>query len=289
MADTSPQIPRTTRVTRGMTTDASRKAVLNTTELLEQIILCLPAKTIFGMQRTCKQFRDVIQDSTPIQQTIFLKPSVQPQMWKMSSDSRELEWAVTPEVWRQGMKFVKCTEDEQKAVKSDGPRVLPVKMNPLFQEAGVNVMGSMSLMKSYLDTPETSFDLSLGGTPIFDIQSWRRMLVSDPPMEHVELTLLFWHIKGQKTREETVVAVPYDDKKLLTLGSLVDAAMDTERRLYYADGDHIFTTAEHLIHLEEKKLGNPAKFGLNPAVRIFLKGVITPTDQEWKAVEQSAD
>lgn len=66
-----------------MTTDAARKAVLNTTELLEQIILCLPWKKIFVIQRTCQQFRDTIRSSTPIQQRMFLKPSVEPQVWKL--------------------------------------------------------------------------------------------------------------------------------------------------------------------------------------------------------------
>lgn len=49
-----------TRIPRGMTTDASRKAVLNTTELLENTIVHLPARNIFGVRRVCQAFRNVI-------------------------------------------------------------------------------------------------------------------------------------------------------------------------------------------------------------------------------------
>lgn len=56
-----------------MTTDAARKAVLGTNELLEQIILYLPMENIFGIQRVCQQFRDIIASSTKIKTKMFLR------------------------------------------------------------------------------------------------------------------------------------------------------------------------------------------------------------------------
>jgi hypothetical protein len=50
-----------------MTTDAARKAVFNTSELLESILVCLPPKTLFGVQRVSKQFQAIIATSVPIQ------------------------------------------------------------------------------------------------------------------------------------------------------------------------------------------------------------------------------
>ena len=56
-----------------MTTNAARQAVFGTSELLEQIILYLPMKTIFGIQRVCQKFRNVIATSPEIQTKMFLR------------------------------------------------------------------------------------------------------------------------------------------------------------------------------------------------------------------------
>lgn len=54
-------------------TNSTREAVFNTAELLEQIFLHLPAKTIYGSQRVCRQFRDIVQMSVELQQKLFLR------------------------------------------------------------------------------------------------------------------------------------------------------------------------------------------------------------------------
>lgn len=70
-----------------MTTDGSRQAVFRTAELLENILVHLPAKTIFGCQRVSRQFRDVIATSAAIRYKLFLKISdEEPQLWAAHSD-----------------------------------------------------------------------------------------------------------------------------------------------------------------------------------------------------------
>jgi hypothetical protein len=56
-----------------LTTDAARKAVFNTSELLESILVCLPPKALFGVQRVSKQFQAIIATSIPIQEKMFLR------------------------------------------------------------------------------------------------------------------------------------------------------------------------------------------------------------------------
>lgn len=56
-----------------MTTDAARKAVFNTSELLEFILIYLPPKTLFGVQRVSKKFQAIIATSVPIQEKMFLR------------------------------------------------------------------------------------------------------------------------------------------------------------------------------------------------------------------------
>ena len=47
---------------------------MNTTELLENILLVLPIKTIVILQSVCRQFKEVISTSPTIQQRLWLRP-----------------------------------------------------------------------------------------------------------------------------------------------------------------------------------------------------------------------
>lgn len=70
-----------------MTVDGPRQAVFKTAELLENILVHLPQKTIFGCQRVSRQFRDVVATSMTIRHKLFLSVSEEePQRWAMQSD-----------------------------------------------------------------------------------------------------------------------------------------------------------------------------------------------------------
>ncbi|KAK3642881.1 hypothetical protein LTR56_010478 [Elasticomyces elasticus] len=66
---------RGSRITRAMKVDGTLQAVFNTAELLESILLHLSAKQVFGIQRVCKQFRDIVATSILLQQKLFLRTS----------------------------------------------------------------------------------------------------------------------------------------------------------------------------------------------------------------------
>lgn len=54
-------------------TAAAMQAVCQTSELVENILVHLPAKTIFGVQRVSKCFRNAVQHSLPIKEKLFLR------------------------------------------------------------------------------------------------------------------------------------------------------------------------------------------------------------------------
>ncbi|KAK5690963.1 hypothetical protein LTR17_025800 [Elasticomyces elasticus] len=60
---------------RTRTSDAARLAVINTTELLEAILLNLPAKQTIVVQRVSRQFHESVRTSVPLQRKLFLRPS----------------------------------------------------------------------------------------------------------------------------------------------------------------------------------------------------------------------
>ncbi|KAI6832803.1 hypothetical protein KC340_g13269 [Hortaea werneckii] len=99
--------PTTRRITRGMTTDAARRAVFETAELLENIIMQLPPRKIFVIQRVCKQFRDIVATSVKLQQRLFLRSDgTEAQEWRVAAkDDAELPNSD----WLRTYRFVKST------------------------------------------------------------------------------------------------------------------------------------------------------------------------------------
>ncbi|KAI7360333.1 hypothetical protein KC354_g8964 [Hortaea werneckii] len=92
--------PTTRRITRGMTTDAARRAVFETAELLENVFIQLPPRKIFVIQRVCKQFRDVMATSVKLQQRLFLRSDgPEAQEWRVAAkdnaDSPNSDWLRT--------------------------------------------------------------------------------------------------------------------------------------------------------------------------------------------------
>ena len=69
-----------------MTTDAARRAVFDTAELLEQIVLELPLATIFTSQRVCHQFQDIVTTSSKIQEKLFFRINGQHERWTHVGD-----------------------------------------------------------------------------------------------------------------------------------------------------------------------------------------------------------
>jgi len=101
-----------------MTTDAARKAVFNTSELLEAILVCLPPQTLFGVQRVSKKFQAIIATSIPIQEKMFLRLRSKPQP----------KWSLRRELGRQPY-FVETGEHPRHN------QCTPTYMNPFLKLA----------------------------------------------------------------------------------------------------------------------------------------------------------
>jgi hypothetical protein len=83
-----PRINHETKVQdRTTEADASRQAVLQTNELLENILMFLPPTQLFADQRVCKQWHDVIASCPQLQKRMFLRvDEVPPQTWGFKTE-----------------------------------------------------------------------------------------------------------------------------------------------------------------------------------------------------------
>jgi hypothetical protein len=61
-------------IAKEASTAAAMQAVFQTSELVENILVHLPAKTVFGVQRVSKSFNNAVKNSLPIKEKLFLRP-----------------------------------------------------------------------------------------------------------------------------------------------------------------------------------------------------------------------
>jgi hypothetical protein len=114
-----------------MTTDTPRQAALNTTEILENILSYLPNRTVFGVQRVCRQWRDAIAVSPTIQGKLFLRLRGQtPETWLLNNpEEKKFRVAAPADI-----------ESPSEVNFGQRPLFMPVTLNPLLEwwdEAGL--------------------------------------------------------------------------------------------------------------------------------------------------------
>jgi len=63
---------------REAATEAARQAVFQTHELVENILVHLPAMTIFTVQRVSRSFSNAVNNSLPIKEKLFLTRQAKP-------------------------------------------------------------------------------------------------------------------------------------------------------------------------------------------------------------------
>lgn len=88
----SAPITTPTRITRLMGLDATRRTVFNTAELLENILLFLPGRSVYSACRVSQQWNALVRTSIAIQQKLLIKPSTPKQAWQVIN----LDWSVVP-------------------------------------------------------------------------------------------------------------------------------------------------------------------------------------------------
>ncbi|KAM3424360.1 hypothetical protein BST61_g11102 [Cercospora zeina] len=158
--------------------------VFNTFELAEQIFLDVPPRTILvSIQRTCKQFKAVVEGSSPLQQALFFEPI---------SDTR-LRLAPRSWRWRCSGKWILTAEEHCGCWYESSSYCL--WMHPLIAPVGEN-------------------DPQYEATFAYDNASWRRQLASQPPISEYILTER--HNHGTVATGDSVVTAAGPDGMLFS-------------------------------------------------------------------------
>lgn len=212
--------------------------------------------------------------------------------------------ARSPDLVDQGLKFVKCSEEERRSEKSRattiilhdarGPRdiqvsVTPVKPNPLWTVVSNRYIADPPLPTKYVDSYKTCLQLDLKDMPFAQPHhSWRKLLVTDPPPRTEGDIHLCWWIPGKRPHSQWATG-KLGKETFVTLGSLVDAALEIEHRVSDENGVESLRSHRAIIQEKEAQTGKVARFAKYGAPSLSLYGIIVPRDDEWKAMEQSGE
>lgn len=199
------------RHTRGMTTDAARKAVFNTSELLESILVCLPPKTLFGVQRVSKQFQAIIATSVPIQEKMFLRVRNEPQVsWLLK------EQFTTSGVNRYFVESARKPRDPKSRV--------PTKLNPFLSKTINNTCAERARGPFAAERVRLRFDQPVSLTMLRQgVPNILKTYISDPPTEDVKVDYVYQFPESQSVR------VHQDSSKGVKNSGTIGNAMSTLR------------------------------------------------------------
>ncbi|KAK5739295.1 hypothetical protein LTR17_005401 [Elasticomyces elasticus] len=285
MEKKKPCATTSTRITRRMTRAAPCHAVFATAELLENILVHAPVKTIFGVQRVCRQFRDIVKTSIILQDRMFLRPPPAEvvEVWGMlkNADGNWVDEIVRINNMHDLPHNVRYSHGGQADVRQ--AMSLP---NPLLEIAVVEGQVPKSQLLLRMVYGE-SFHLNVRNAELKDCGSWRNTYMATLPWEKYRVRVR-WEILAKPALEGfVVVPVPVPDLATgHTLGTLVDAAMRSVSPTYSRHNESLShgRSLQELVDRLERETGKRA------ILRDFMitgGTIIAPTDQDRALVRDA--
>ncbi|GAB1742729.1 hypothetical protein NU219Hw_g8441t1 [Hortaea werneckii] len=273
------ETPTSRRITRGMTTDAARRAVFETAELLENIFIQLPPRKIFVIQRVCKQFRDIVATSVKLQQRLFLR----------SDGSEAQEWRVAakdnPEFpnsdWLRTYRFVKSTYIAG-ADENVGAAFTPVRLGHALERARrksvPNAAHAFYLTNQWVEF-RREFDC-------FAELSLAKTYLTQPPMQQANLhVILSFKSDSHMHYSGRIEVSDADGLKIVDLLRAVRSSRFSHiwrHRTATQEGKYFNNVSLQDITGDENLI-DKHKVNLEYA-SMELPGCIAPTEQEWAAM-----
>ena len=280
-------------MTRNMATTAARNAVFNTTELLESILIRLPYKDLFVLQRVSHKFKDVISGSVRLQQRMFLRSCVARESWTLrcknrsgQTPSNSMAAKLVPDPFDFGeVEVVPPSDSVTNALK----QFTPVVLCPLVKDFG-------QVFNDFIDLQNSEQESSLSLTKLLKHPgSWRSMQLADPSVNEVLIigSLNFYEPDGKTMVVQSLrLRDSSSDTAGVKLGTIADIMLNSREPAPRNTTSrwsskslpqrYSITAAEALQRYEEA--------GLVSSFDLFIRlpSVVTATEQEWNEVRSKA-
>lgn len=198
--------------------DVAMRAVLETTELLEMILLRLPPRDAIVSMRVCRRWNQCIHASPSMPQHLFLQPSganVRQILWQAGEhapDYFNYDWDETPPrafipasaILKPAATFTTFVPPYKRNFETGVIKLTPVRLCPLLN----------------LDLGHQPTTLRLGETEIEGadlvahpdrLGSWASMLLTDPPCVQVEVITNLRHSEHPRLEIHRICVVTNPD------------------------------------------------------------------------------
>jgi hypothetical protein len=252
-----------------MATKDSRRAALDITEILENVLSFLPPRTLFGVQRVSHLWKSTIAASPPIQEKMFLRIRTKtPEIW-MQTNPRTPPYDWYGETKGAGLdrKFRIVGDIEMRAMKPGRVDWLhqlftPVTLNPFLHSM------QDDFVDERIEDEDHAFWATLVPTAKFaQHNSFRDTYLTDPPCKEVSLYMNYEARSSPDMLPAVTGYVEIRSNKPLTLGDIIDqtlASRDTWLEMQpspgtspclgyrnFAESEGI-TLAQHIKKLEKQ-------------------------------------
>ncbi|RMY57543.1 hypothetical protein D0863_12594 [Hortaea werneckii] len=271
--------PTTRRITRGMTTDAARRAVFETAELLENVFIQLPPRKIFVIQRVCKQFRDVMATSVKLQQRLFLRSDgPEAQEWRVAAKDN----ADSPNnYWLRTYRFVESNYIAG-ADEDVGVAFKPARLGHALKRPDLTSERKVS-RAFYSTTQSVEFRRKID---YFGESSLAKTYLTHPPMQQAILRVtLSFKSDSHMYYSGRLEVNKSDGLKIADVLHAIRCSkfLDISRHWTAEQGAKYFTNVSLHDVTGEESLFDKNKVCLEHA-SMELPGYIVPTEQEWAAM-----
>jgi len=183
--------------TRSMTTDASRRAVLHTHELLESILDALPMPTLLSVRRVCKTWNNLLLTSPRLLRKLYLAPTREADVEKWIIDKQ----THVVRKYHRGdeARFGRAWTDRQGGL-------VVAELNPLFLRTVAEEREEGKTHAERYDLCETLHltcrpDLNVLATPAGEKKKKNlalRMFVCQPPCTRFEMHVEYYEEKPKR-------------------------------------------------------------------------------------------
>jgi hypothetical protein len=156
----------------------ARQAVLNTTELLENILSYLPFQDLFVLQRVSRQLGAAITAAPGLQQKMFLRPqsATLKETWALEGDEK---LGMNNRHHRGSLKFRRVDNSQTTVDSRYHPRI-PITLNPALAILGLLNLDARAVERAFVSGREIVRVLCHPAA-VREHSSFLNMLVSDPP------------------------------------------------------------------------------------------------------------
>lgn len=274
-----------------MATNNARQAVLQTAELLEQILIGLDFFDVWRCQRVCKQFQGVIQQSGKLQEMMMLRLANGPrEIWERyfkpsSEDTR----------WKASFRILRGSE-AQSLLPTYGAkptRLIPAKLCPVLQlsHLGWSELPDCATRLQHRSGESVMFDTWPG---LDSPASWKELFVTDPPCTKASVTLelsigsLDLFQGGRIGVVRTVEAAEGLKVGHLVERPFLEMAGEVSWSLKGQSGWKHYKYPARLLKRFEDRLKAKAAVSRARTV-VHLEGIVIPTEVEWQAVSTQAE